>query len=87
MPLSLILADAGVTNVDYMSIDTEGNELECLLSLDWSATSVGLFFIEAGPASKDDAIHHLLSSRGYIQRPSVSFNLVYQYADQLHHNR
>lgn len=78
MPLSLIIAAAGVTYVDYMSIDTEGNELECLLSLDWSAVRVGLFFIEAGPASKDDAIYGLLKSRGYVQRPSVGFNLVYQ---------
>jgi FkbM family methyltransferase len=77
LPLSEVLATNNLTSIDYMSIDTEGNEYEVLASIDWSITRVGLFFIESGPVEKDARITKMLIELGYQQKPSIGNNIVF----------
>eukprot|EP01043_Picozoa_sp_COSAG02_P003229 COSAG02_NODE_78_length_40609_cov_19.893730_14_plen_391_part_00 len=44
--LGSILATAGVSHVDYLSVDTEGSELEVLASLDWARTPPTIVQVE-----------------------------------------
>jgi len=50
--------------IDYLSIDTEGNDLNVLKGIDWSRTSFGL--IEAENKHGDNNIRDYLADRGYI---------------------
>jgi FkbM family methyltransferase len=52
-------------NIDYISIDTEGSELEILKNFDFSEYSVKIFSIEHNFTSKRFEIHDLLLSNGY----------------------
>ena len=44
--LGSILAAAGFSHVDYLSVDTEGSELEVLASLDWAQTPPAIVQVE-----------------------------------------
>lgn len=76
-PLSLLLPYLDLTRIDYMSIDTEGNEYEVLLSIDWKSTSIYLLFIESGPDSKDQRIRKMLSTLRYEEKDQIGNNLVF----------
>lgn len=52
--------------IDYLSIDTEGSELEILSSFDFNQYRVKLITVEhAGEQKKREGIYNLLSSKGY----------------------
>ncbi len=67
--LDQILAKAGTpSSIDYMSIDTEGSELEILAGLDLDRFRVGLFTIEHNERPGEvEALKRLLEPRGYVQ--------------------
>lgn len=44
--LGNILAEAGVTEVDYLSVDTEGSELSILKSIDWNQVKIHYLSVE-----------------------------------------
>jgi FkbM family methyltransferase len=52
-------------NIDYMSIDTEGSELEILSKFDFKKWNVKLFTIEHNFEPQRDGIFKLLSKHGY----------------------
>eukprot|EP00406_Dinophysis_acuminata_P027817 CAMPEP_0179341782 /NCGR_PEP_ID=MMETSP0797-20121207/70036_1 /TAXON_ID=47934 /ORGANISM="Dinophysis acuminata, Strain DAEP01" /LENGTH=148 /DNA_ID=CAMNT_0021055911 /DNA_START=19 /DNA_END=462 /DNA_ORIENTATION=- len=67
-PLGSMLAEAGVTYVDFFSLDVEGGELAVLQTMDWGVP-VCVWVIESDGRnkSKDDAVSGLLESKGYIR--------------------
>jgi FkbM family methyltransferase len=56
------------TQIDFMSIDTEGWEHEILRTFDFKKWDVRLFCIEKGPVQKDQAIDHMMKENGYVRK-------------------
>lgn len=54
--------------MDYLSIDTEGSELDILRSLDWSRYRFRTITCEHNWTDKREEIHALLSDQGYQRR-------------------
>lgn len=54
--------------IDYLSIDTEGSELEILRSLDFSIYKFGIITVEHNYTSGRDEIFELLSKFGYQRK-------------------
>lgn len=54
--------------INYMSIDTEGGELEILKSFDFSRRTVDLISVEHSFGADREAIHELLTERDYERR-------------------
>jgi len=52
-PLSSILLEEGITHVDFLSIDIEGNELRALSGNDWDAVPIEALLIETGWSSEE----------------------------------
>jgi FkbM family methyltransferase len=45
------LREAGMTKIDYLSLDLEGHELKALQGIDWNSTTVSIVSLEAPPNS------------------------------------
>jgi FkbM family methyltransferase len=60
----LLLSHNAPTNIDYLSIDTEGSELDLLLSFDFERYRISLISVEQNPAT-EGPIQNLLKSKGY----------------------
>ena len=54
--------------IDYMSVDTEGSELEILSAFDFSKRQVKLFTIEHNFTPLRAEIYNLMTSKGYVRR-------------------
>ncbi|MEM7190201.1 MAG: FkbM family methyltransferase, partial [Pseudomonadota bacterium] len=54
--------------IDYMSVDTEGSELEILQAFDFDRRLVKLFTIEHNFTPLREQIHDLMTAKGYIRR-------------------
>jgi len=54
--------------IDYLSIDTEGSELDILQALDFSAWEIRLLTVEHNHTPKRQAIHDFLASKGYRRK-------------------
>jgi len=68
----LLLQNEAPQIIDYMSIDTEGSELEILSSFSWK-THIRLITVEHNYTVQQLPIDSLLQSKGYVKRlPSVS---------------
>lgn len=61
--LADILSEHGLTQIDYLSLDIEGGELDVLRTFPFDAVEVGIFSIEN--ATGNPEIHTLMSARGY----------------------
>ena len=63
-----VLKTAGVTYIDFVSLDIEGYEVQALSGMDWNIP-VGVWCIETSPTGKADSktfkIRQMLSSHGY----------------------
>lgn len=53
------------TEIDYISIDTEGNEFDILTTFDFERYNVRLFSVEHNGTHADAQIENLLTSKGY----------------------
>lgn len=53
------------TDIDYISIDTEGNELDILSTFDFGKYNVRLFSVEHNYTSADGKIEEFLVGKGY----------------------
>jgi FkbM family methyltransferase len=56
------------TQIDFMSIDTEGSEYEILKAFDFKKWNVRLLTVELRPVEKDQAIDRLMKENGYVRR-------------------
>jgi len=54
--------------IDYMSVDTEGSELEILSAFDFTRRQVKLFTIEHNFTPLRAEIHELMTANGYVRR-------------------
>lgn len=54
--------------IDYLSIDTEGSELEILAALDFDRYQIGVITCEHNFTDARGKIHALLASRGYVRK-------------------
>jgi hypothetical protein len=54
--------------MDYLSIDTEGSELKILQSLDFSRWRFRVITCEHNFTVDREAIHSLLTAKGYVRR-------------------
>ncbi len=54
--------------IDYLSIDTEGSELEILLGIDWSRYQFRCITVEHNFTAQRQGIQALLESQGYKHR-------------------
>lgn len=59
--------------IEYLSIDTEGSELEILTAFDFSAYIFGVITVEHNHTPQRELIHSLLTSKGYRRKyPEIS---------------
>jgi FkbM family methyltransferase len=70
-------------NIDYISIDTEGSELDILQRFDFARWNVTLFSVEYNATEQAHALDRLMRHHGYERRyPSYSlFDAWYRKAD------
>ncbi len=54
--------------IDYLSIDTEGSELDILQAFDFSAYEIGLISVEHNHTDKRGALFDLLTSKGFRRK-------------------
>jgi len=73
--LERLLDERGWSYVDFVSIDTEGNELNVLKGIDFEKVVIQLFLIEAN--GHELAIERLLKPLGYTLIKSMSGDLFY----------
>jgi FkbM family methyltransferase len=73
-----ILEEHGITTVDYVSIDTEGNELSILESIDHKSVKFMVFTIENNYA--DPAIRAFMEKQGYTYLKQIEQDEVYLHA-------
>ena len=55
-------------NIDYMSVDTEGSELEILTAFDFDRWNVRLISAEHNRTTARESIHDLLTAQGYTRK-------------------
>ena len=60
---SLLMAAAGNVTVNYLSLDTEGGELEVLQSLPWDSLDIQVMTVET---VKIQEVRQFLRERGYV---------------------
>ena len=63
--LQALLDKHGITEVDYLSLDTEGNEFDVLQSIDYEKVIIKIMMIEISYPERFYPIYHLLKNRGY----------------------
>lgn len=72
--MKIILARNGITQVDFLSLDVEGHELEVLKGFDWDKVIVNVMSIETSETSLVQ-IEKYLTSKGYIRHiPDLNEN-------------
>lgn len=54
--------------IDYLSIDTEGSELDILQAFDFDRYEIRLITIEHNHTEKREEIHSFLRSKGYVRK-------------------
>lgn len=59
-----LLDYACLSSIDYLSVDTDGNELDVLRGIDWDRTSITMITVE--DLNRTGEIHNLLKSLGYV---------------------
>jgi FkbM family methyltransferase len=71
--LDLLKEFGAPTHIDFLSVDTEGSELDVLSSFDFSQYSFGLICVEHNYTANRKKIQDLLAAHGYQQiLPDVS---------------
>jgi len=77
MTLRSILADLGVREIDWMSIDVEGSELAVLEGLGIDHNRPRILLIEENSEEPDEAINTYLGSNGYVRSLKLGCNVIF----------
>lgn len=75
VPLQALLDKHGLLNVDFLSLDTEGSELDILKSIDWERTHIRVMTVENN--YKDNSIRLFLQSKGFKLVKKIECDEVY----------
>lgn len=74
-PLSAIFRKYDVSHVDYMNLDVEGVELQCLEGIDWNQVAIDIIGIEVNPHFQQ--LDDFLVSKNYIRTVTVGHDAMY----------
>jgi FkbM family methyltransferase len=77
--LSKLLEKHNITHVDFCSIDTEGNELEILKTIDFKKYNFNIFTIENNYKTKD--IKEYMTKQGFVFVKKVGADEIYRNKD------
>lgn len=76
--LTHILDEAGAPqNIEFLSIDVEGTELDVLLGIDFSRYSFRLIISESNTSDDEKSIGRFLASKGYFSCRKLGVNTFY----------
>ena len=77
--LADIFAKAGITHVDFVSVDTEGSELEVLEGIDFDAVTIDVLTIEDNYPDKSQMspVTKFMVSKGYRPHLRIVGDIVY----------
>ncbi len=64
----LLVAHNSPTMIDYLSIDTEGSELEILSTFDFKKYRIGIISVEHNFETNREKIYDLLTANGYTRK-------------------
>jgi len=64
----LLLENRAPNRIDYMSVDTEGSEVEILMAFNFDKYDVKIITVEHNFTPAREAIHSLLASKGYVRK-------------------
>jgi FkbM family methyltransferase len=64
----LLVTHQAPRDIDYLSIDTEGSELDILTAFDWNSFRFGLITVEHNYTSQRTKLHELLTAKGYARK-------------------
>lgn len=73
--LNDVLSDNKIAHVDYLSIDTEGGELDILKAIDFDKYTINIIDVENN--YNDPEFEKFLSSKGYKKFTNVSWDEIY----------
>lgn len=73
--LSMIMQRYGVKHVDYMNLDVEGVELQCLQGTDWDSVTIDVIGIEHN--QKFEVLQTFLQEHGYIQTVTIAHDAIF----------
>lgn len=77
--LQKVFDDLQVIHVDFLSLDTEGNELDILQSIDFNICTISVILVENN--YKEPFIRDFLEEKGYVFDKRISFDEVYFHPD------
>jgi FkbM family methyltransferase len=64
----LLMAHGAPHDIDYLSIDTEGSELDILSAFDWDSYRFGVITVEHNHTAQREKIFELLTAQGYRRK-------------------
>ena len=73
--LDTILAHYGITHIDFLSLDTEGNELEILKSIDFSKITIDVITVENN--YNESYINEYLTNNGFTFVTRIRIDDIY----------
>ena len=78
VPFGELLLEQGITHIDALFLDMEGNELAALQSIDWARISVTALCIEDNEGeSGNNQVRMLLEGQGYSLATSIAQDDIY----------
>jgi FkbM family methyltransferase len=83
-PFNELMAQQGITHINFLSIDTEGNEYEILESIDWNKYIIDVITVEDNYG--DPRFEAFLTSKGFELANRLSQDLIFvrkDFKDQL----
>jgi len=75
--LSRALQHVGISHIDYLSVDTEGNELDVLRSINWMSTTINCISVENNGEST--SVREFLDGLGFRLIHRLAWEEIYDY--------
>lgn len=75
--LQTILDDNNINEIHYLSIDTEGSELDILKSIDFNKTFIHVIEVENNYPDKFEVIKNILLSNGFIHDKNIEWDEIF----------